>query len=416
MDYDVIKISRVEARKVLEDIKKINLSKLNEMQLMELRKIERVLDKESERVAQILLSRKGEGSIEDEKWKENLEEAKIIIDMNIKKYYEWLEEVKQSISNNRIDAMENIVNRNSDKRAKFMSQINVPQEQLQQRQTIRTEIDKTNREKVDIKGRKTKRGKNKRKLTKKQISIRRIGKLIATGIIVGGGIAFAVTNANAQTADMKKGLIDTINASSDKRYLEDKFNISQLDEFLQLEARIDEISNGSDIHVTDENFIEDANKLSSVMKNTVLDKLKEAKGYNIDEGDIKVDNKKEQGESNKIYDTKEGEIYINDQITNVPEDLEKAIIGVWGETDIEKPVVPIEKTIEDVLSDEMTKQEGYTEIAEYLDITRTIMAEKYRTDLGEIKIDSTRSKEISELVNSEKEKAEKLKESNEIER
>ena len=113
---------------------------------------------------------------------------------------------------------------------------------------------------------------------------------------------------------------------------------------------------------------------------------------------------------------KEGEIYINDQITNVPEDLEKAIIGVWGETDIEKPVVPIEKTIEDVLSDEMTKQEGYTEIAEYLDITRTIMAEKYRTDLGEIKIDSTRSKEISELVNSEKEKAEKLKESNEIER
>ena len=64
----------------------------------------------------------------------------------------------------------------------------------------------------------------------------------------------------------------------------------------------------------------------------------------------------------------------------------------------------------------MTKQEGYTEIAEYLDITRTIMAEKYRTDLGEIKIDSTRSKEISELVNSEKEKAEKLKESNEIER
>ena len=312
--------------------------------------------------------------------------------------------------------MENIVNRNSDKRAKFMSQINVPQEQLQQRQTIRTEIDKTNREKVDIKGRKTKRGKNKRKLTKKQISIRRIGKLIATGIIVGGGIAFAVTNANAQTADMKKGLIDTINASSDKRYLEDKFNISQLDEFLQLEARIDEISNGSDIHVTDENFIEDANKLSSVMKNTVLDKLSEAKGYNIDEGDIKVDNKKEQGESNKIYDTKEGEIYINDQITNVPEDLEKAIIGVWGETDIEKPVVPIEKTIEDVLSDEMTKQEGYTEIAEYLDITRTIMAEKYRTDLGEIKIDSTRSKEISELVNSEKEKAEKLKESNEIER
>ena len=416
MDYDVIKISRVEARKVLEDIKKINLSKLNEMQLMELRKIERVLDEESERVAQILLSRKGEGSIEDEKWKENLEEAKIIIDMNIKKYYEWLEEVKQSISNNRIDAMENIVNRNSDKRAKFMSQINVPQEQLQQRQTIRTEVDKTNREKVDIKGRKTKRGKNKRKLTKKQISIRRIGKLIATGIIVGGGIAFAVTNANAQTADMKKGLIDTINASSDKKYLEDKFNISQLDEFLQLEARIDEISNGSDIHVTDENFIEDANKLSSVMKNTVLDKLSEAKGYNIDEGDIKVDNKKEQGESNKIYDTKEGEIYINDQITNVPEDLEKAIIGVWGETDIEKPVVPIEKTIEDVLSDEMTKQEGYTEIAEYLDITRTIMAEKYRTHLGEIKIDSTRSKEISELVNSEKEKAEKLKESNEIER
>ena len=265
MDYDVIKISRVEARKVLEDIKKINLSKLNEMQLMELRKIERVLDKESERVAQILLSRKGEGSIEDEKWKENLEEAKIIIDMNIKKYYEWLEEVKQSISNNRIDAMENIVNRNSDKRAKFMSQINVPQEQLQQRQTIRTEIDKTNREKVDIKGRKTKRGKNKRKLTKKQISIRRIGKLIATGIIVGGGIAFAVTNANAQTADMKKGLIDTINASSDKRYLEDKFNISQLDEFLQLEARIDEISNGSDIHVTDENFIEDAKKKGIIL-------------------------------------------------------------------------------------------------------------------------------------------------------
>lgn len=164
-------------------------------------------------------------------------------------------------------------------------------------------------------------------------------------------------------------------------YFDLDFTDEEMNEFLEVEEKIDSYQGKESTQLNVVDVITTANEFKDIYREIIRERLEEGVGYRIEDYEIQVvregdDLDGHPGELNeKGHISKIG--YMNIHKKSIPEELRDAIITAYGEEGIEKPTMTVEQLIYKLDNQEITKAEASEYLGFMLEDAKELMTRRY---------------------------------------
>ncbi len=164
-------------------------------------------------------------------------------------------------------------------------------------------------------------------------------------------------------------------------YFDLDFTDEEMNEFLEVEEKIDSYQGKESTQLNVVDVITTANEFKDIYREIIRERLEEGVGYRIEDYEIQVVRERDDLDGHPGELNEKGHIskigYMNIHKKSIPEELRDAIITAYGEEGIEKPTMTVEQLIYKLDNQEITKAEASEYLGFMLEDAKELMTRRY---------------------------------------